>query len=93
MHIHTFQMPTTKLVWQLIQLGNYVFSIDLKDAYLHIPIVKHHWCIFFNFVLQKERYQWNVWPFGMAKATRASLHLLSQCCFFPGTNVSVLLFF
>ena len=28
--------------WQLIQCGDYAFSIDLQDAYLHIPIVKHH---------------------------------------------------
>ena len=29
-------------MWQLIQHGVYVFSIDLHNAYLHIPIVKHH---------------------------------------------------
>ena len=29
-------------VWQLIQHGDYAFFIDLQDAYLHIPIVKHH---------------------------------------------------
>ena len=29
-------------MWQLIQPGDYAFSIDLKNAYLHIPIVKHH---------------------------------------------------
>ena len=35
-------MPTLKHVWQLIQHGGYAFSTDLKDAYLHIPIVKYH---------------------------------------------------
>ena len=35
-------MPTLKHVWQLIQHGDYAFSIDLQDAYLHVPIVKHH---------------------------------------------------
>ena len=35
-------MPTIRHVQQLIQHGDYAFSIDLKDAYLHIPIVKHH---------------------------------------------------
>ena len=51
MHIPSFKMPTLKHVWQLIQHGDYAFSIDLQDAYLHIPIVKHHhyflhfvWC-------------------------------------------------
>ena len=30
------------MVWQIIQQGDYAFSIHLKDAYFHIPIVKHH---------------------------------------------------
>ena len=42
MHIPSFKMPTIRHVWQLIQHGDYAFSIDLQDAYLHIPIVKHH---------------------------------------------------
>ena len=42
MHITTFKMPTVKQVWQLIQLGDYAFFVNLKDAYLNILIVKHH---------------------------------------------------
>ena len=42
MHIPSFKMPTLKHVQQLIQQGDYAFSIDLQDAYLHVPIVKHH---------------------------------------------------
>ena len=44
MYIPSFKMPTIRHVWQLIQHGDYAFSIDLQDAYLHIPIVKHHHC-------------------------------------------------
>ena len=44
MHIPSFKMPTIRNVWQLIQHGDYAFSIDLQDVYLHIPIVKHHCC-------------------------------------------------
>ena len=36
------KMPTLKPVQQLIQHGDYAFSIDLQDAYLYVPIVKHH---------------------------------------------------
>ena len=39
MHIPSFKMPTLKTVQQLIQQGDYAFSIDLQDAYLHVPIV------------------------------------------------------
>ena len=42
MHIPSFKMPSLKHIWQLIQHGDYAFSIDLQDAYLHVPIVKHH---------------------------------------------------
>ena len=43
LHIHSFKIPTIRRMWQLIQCGDYTFSIDLQDAYLHIPIVKHHY--------------------------------------------------
>ena len=42
MHVSSFKRPTIRHVWQLIQHGDYAFSIDLQDPYLHIPIVKHH---------------------------------------------------
>ena len=38
LHIPSFKMSTGRHV----QCGDYAFSIDLQDAYLHIPIVKHH---------------------------------------------------
>ena len=54
-------------VQQLIQHGDYAFSIDPQDAYLHIPIVKHHHC-FLQFVWDNVPYQWKVLPFGLATA-------------------------
>ena len=42
MHILSFKMPNYQTCMQLIQCGDYAFSIDLQDAYLHIPVVKHH---------------------------------------------------
>ena len=42
MHISSFKMPTIRHVWQLYQHGDYAFSIDLQDAFIHIHIVKHH---------------------------------------------------
>ena len=43
--------------------GTLCFSIDLKDAYLHIPIVKHY-NHFVQFVRQHKPYQWKVFPVG-----------------------------
>ena len=53
----------------LSQHGDYAFSIDLQDAYLHIPIVKHH-CHFLHFVWNNVPYQWKVLPFGLTTAPR-----------------------
>ena len=44
LHIPSFKKPSVRHVWHLIQYGDYTFSIDVKDAYLHIPIVKCHHC-------------------------------------------------
>ena len=76
-------MPTVRRVWQLIQHGDYTFSIDLQDAYLHIPIVKHH-CHFLQFVWHNAPYQWKVLPFGLATApqvfTALTKPILFLCC-------------
>ena len=69
MHIHSSKMPTLKNIWQLIQQCDFAFSIDLQDAYLHIPIVKHHHH-FLHFVWRNLPYQWKVLPFGLATAPR-----------------------
>ena len=83
MHIPSFKMPTLKTVWQLIQQVDYAFSIDLQDAYLHVPIVKHHHQ-FLHFVWHNVPYQWRVLPFGLATAPRVFTSLtkpiLFLCC-------------
>ena len=80
MHIPSFKMPTLKHVWQLIQHGDYAFSIDLKDAYLHVPIVKHH-PHFLCFVRCNVPYQWKVLPFGLATAPIVFTSLLKPILF------------
>ena len=83
MHISSFKMPTPKQVQQLIQHGDYVFSIDIQDAYLHVPIVKHH-CHFLHFVWHNVPYQWKVLTFGLATTPRVLMSLtkpiLFLCC-------------
>ena len=67
LHIPSFKMPTTRHVQKLIQSGDYAFSLDLQDDYLHISIVKHHHhCL--CFVWHIMSYQWKVLPFGLATA-------------------------
>ena len=73
-------MPTLKHVWQLFQHGDYAFSIDLQDAYLHIPIVKHHHH-FLSFVWHNVPYQWKGLPFGLATAPRVFTALIKPILF------------
>ena len=68
-------------VWQLIQLGDYAFSIDLQDAYFHIPIVKHHHHHFLHFAWHNVPYQWKVLPFGLATALRVFMSLTKPILF------------
>ena len=80
LHIPSFKMPTLKHIWQLIQQGDFAFSIDLQDAYLHVPIVKHH-CHFLHFVWHNVPYQWKVLPFGLATAPRVFTSLTKPILF------------
>ena len=38
-YIPAFKITTIRQSWQLIQQGNYAFSVDLQDAYLYRPVV------------------------------------------------------
>ena len=80
MHIPSFKMPTPNHVWQLIKHGDYAISIDLQDAYLRVPIVKHH-CHFLHFVWHILPYQWKVLPFGLATAPRVFTFLTKPILF------------
>ena len=80
MHIPSFKLPTLKNIWQLIQQGDFAFSIDLQEAYLHIPIVKHHHH-FLCFVWHNVPFQCKVLPFGLATAPRVFTSLMKPILF------------
>ena len=79
-HIPSFKMPTLKNVWQLIQQGDFAFSIDLQNAYLHVAIAKHH-LHFLHFVWHNVPYQWKVLPFGLPTAPRVFISLMKPILF------------
>ena len=65
---------------QLVQQGDFAFSIDLQDGYLHVPIVTHH-CHFLCFVWCNVPYQWKVLSFGLATAPRVFTSLTKPILF------------
>ena len=75
-----------------IQQCDYAFPTDHNDAYLHIPIVKYHYCIL-SFVWQHKPFQWKVLPSGLATAPRAFTSLTKPILFLlPSQEVFVFLF-
>ena len=90
LHKPYFKMHTIRHVRQLIQHGDYAFSIDLQDAYLHIRIVKHHCHVFYNLFGTmchiSGRFYLLVWPQHLG-FSQPSLNLSGA---FASTGVSVL---
>lgn len=66
-----FRMLRVKDVLQAVEPGMWFTSVDLKDAYFHIPIAPHH-RRFLQFTFQGRTYQYRVLPFGLS---------LSPCVF------------
>ncbi|XP_064479183.1 uncharacterized protein LOC135392398 [Ornithodoros turicata] len=62
-------------VKDLLLQGDYLVRIDLKDAYLSVPIAKRDrpWLCFLH---QGRCYQWNVLPFGLCSAPRVFTKLM-----------------
>ena len=65
---------TTFEVEKLFNFFDYAFIIDLQDAYLCVPIVKHHHH-FLCFVWCNVPYQRKILPFGLATAPRLFTYL------------------
>ena len=64
-----FRMLRTVDVLQTIGQGEWFTSIDLKDAYFHVPIHPEH-RKYLRFAFQGQAYQFAVLPFGISLAPR-----------------------
>ena len=67
-HQH-FKMDTMKSVMNLVRQGDYAITLDLKDAYLHIPIHQNH-KKYLRFSVANQQYQFTALPFGPTSAPR-----------------------
>ena len=65
----TFRMDHAQVVRDALAPDMWATSIDLSDAYLHIPILSAH-CKFLVFQVGNRRFQWLVLPFGLNTAPR-----------------------
>ncbi len=69
LRVSKFKMLTVKSILSQIQPGDWFVTIDLKDAYFHIQIVKRHRKLL-RFAFESKAYQYCVLPFGLALAPR-----------------------
>lgn len=62
-----FRMLTLTDLKALIAPADWLASIDLKDAYLHVPIHPDHHK-YLRFIFQGRHYEWVALPFGISSA-------------------------
>ncbi|CAJ0933402.1 unnamed protein product [Ranitomeya imitator] len=56
--------------------GEFLCSVDIRDAYLHVPICVRHQR-FLRFTIQGHHYQFTALPFGLASAPRVFTKLMA----------------
>jgi hypothetical protein len=72
----TFKMHSAQSIIRMIRRGNWLASIDLQDAYFHVPMhPRHH--KFLRFAFQGKTYQFKVLPFGLSTAPRVFTKVLA----------------
>ncbi len=81
LRVSKFRMETLSSIIQGLHPGWWMVSLDLKDAYLHVPIHPSHWR-YLRFALRNAAgelivYQWKVLPFGLATAPRVFTKILA----------------
>jgi ribonuclease HI len=73
----TFKMDTPELVRAALQVGMWTTSIDLKDAYFHIPIHPAY-RKYLRFQVMGKVYQFLALPFGLNTAPRLFTKVATQ---------------
>lgn len=66
---YKFRMLTHSALIRLVRPGDWFTSIDLKDAYFHIPIYPPH-RKYLRFLFQGVTYEYTVLPFGLSLSPR-----------------------
>ncbi|XP_053114316.1 uncharacterized protein LOC128328210 [Hemicordylus capensis] len=65
----TFHMETLKSIKRAVHQGDWLFSIDLSEAYLHVPV--HPRCRrYLRFAYSHQHFQYRALPFGLSSAPR-----------------------
>ena len=71
-----FKMESLRSIIQALQKGDWAVSLDLKDAYLQIPVFPPH-RKFLRFCINGIHYQFRAMPFGIAIAPRVFTKIMA----------------
>ncbi|CAJ0964457.1 unnamed protein product [Ranitomeya imitator] len=69
LRIRHFRIESLCSVVVSMEPGEFLCSVDIRDAYLHVPICVQHQR-FLRFAIQEHHYQFTALPFGLASAPR-----------------------
>ncbi|XP_041432012.1 uncharacterized protein LOC121397903 isoform X2 [Xenopus laevis] len=75
LRVRRFKMESLRSVLQEIDQGDWLISIDIKDAYLHIPVASSH-PKFLRFVVLGKHFQYQAIPFGLDTSPRTFTKVL-----------------
>lgn len=78
LRVSQFKMLMLKSILSHIQAGDWFVTINLKDGYCHIQIIKGH-RKFLRFAFEDKAYQYHVLPFGLALAPRTFTKCMDAC--------------
>ncbi len=74
-----FRMETLKQILSTLDMNDWLVSVDLKDAYLHVPIhpeFRHYLRFAFREEGKLRVFQWMVLPFGLHSSPRVFTKIL-----------------
>ena len=74
--VETFKMESLSNVIMSTSQGQWLVSLDLKDAYFHVPVNKSHWK-YLRFAFLGKCYQYKVIPFGLSTSPRVFTKVLA----------------
>ena len=74
--VRSFRMESVRSAAAALQKNDFLASIDIKDAYLHVPIFQPHQR-FLRFTVARRHFQFVALPFGLATAPRVFTKVLA----------------
>ena len=87
-----FKMETFRTIRLALKVGDWAITLDLRDAYFHVPIFPSH-RRFLRFVYKNTHYQFQALPFGIAVAPRIFTKILTALAgFFRNRQIHIYMY-